>query len=157
MEGCSELLHPQIYPYCGLSNPWVGKSMDQVWIIPGCIHDSPQVWVTLNWVASLAHPCLTNLLMWAYTQVGTAGWFWQVFATIGLTRCSGLVHTSLSLGKPFAQPSYSCTQISCILTVTRKHLFIPSVHNATVILLEKSNWPIRHIRQVMTRSLVSQL
>jgi len=31
--------------------------------------------VTLNWVASLAHLCLTNLLIGAYTLVGTAGWF----------------------------------------------------------------------------------
>ena len=30
-----------VYPYRGLSNPRVGKFTDRVWIIPGCIHDSP--------------------------------------------------------------------------------------------------------------------
>jgi len=29
----------------------------------------------LSWVTSLVHSYLTNLLAWAYTQVGTAGWF----------------------------------------------------------------------------------
>ena len=70
-----------------------------------------KIWVMLNWVARLAHPCLTNLPAWAYTQVGTAGWFGK-HSPFELTRCSGLVCASLSLIKMYAQPNYSHMQIS---------------------------------------------
>ena len=68
--------------------------------------------VTLNWEASLAHPCL-------HQPAGMSlhsGWYsrlvWQVLTTIELTGRSDLARTFVIPSKVYAQPSYSCTRIS---------------------------------------------
>ena len=53
--------------------------------------------VMLNWGSQFTCLCLTNLLTGAYTLVGTAGWFQHLFATIKLTRCSGLAQAPIQI------------------------------------------------------------
>ena len=86
------------------------------------------VQVTLYWTASLAHSCLTNLLLWAYIWVGTVSWFCQVFTPIWahwmLKSCSHL---------PWVQARLWHNQGFCVLLEFLVHL-LTSVHDATVIL-----------------------
>ena len=112
-------------------------------------------WVTLNWEASLAHSCLHQPAS-VSLHSGWYSWLvWQVLTTIELTGCPDLAHTFLSLSKVYAQPSYSCTQISWTLLwpVDYATIILSGVSQSVPLrwpLLNSSNsdssqwWALRH-------------